>query len=163
MVCFSLTTTIFACFKAQMKREEWRGLLFLWASFMSYILILSDTFFKGFKWMELQGDKLTSWSFKPSYFCLVTLKGHQSSQSRDKKEQTTQGKGRALAHRRQVCVEHEAMWQVWMWIMKLYSRFIPRKNKVQWNRPTYYWKWHKCWLVLLNRRKLNWLWFLFFF
>lgn len=129
-VCFSLTTTIFDCFKPQRKREEWRGLLFSWASFMSCVLILSDTFFKGFKWMELQGDKLTSWNFKPSYFCLVTLKGHRSSQSRDKKEQTTKGEGRALACRRQARVEHEVMWQeVWRWITKLYSRFIPREKK----------------------------------
>lgn len=46
--------------------------------------------------MEFHEDKVTSWNFNPSYFCLATLKGHKGPQSRDKKERTTKVESKPL-------------------------------------------------------------------
>lgn len=123
-------------------------------SSMSYVL-------ESFRWMVFHEDKVTLWNINPSYFYLAALKGHHSSQSRDKKEQTTEVRSKpshvggrlawntGLCGRRYGC-DHEIV-----------EQFFPLGRKVQWNRPTCHWKWHKCWLALLNHRKLNWLFFFF--
>ena len=119
--------------------------------------ILRSLWMNGVSWRQGSFLKLQSKLFLAWYF-------QRASELTKQKEEGTNNKGekQALARGRQACMEHAIMWQeVWIWITKLYSNFFLGK-KVQWNRPTYHWKWHKCWLVLLNRRKLNWWWFFSF-
>lgn len=112
-------------------------------SSVSYVL-------ESFRWMVPHEDQVTLWNINPSCFYLAALKGHHSSQSGDKKEQTTKVRSKSshvggrlawntgLCGRRYGC-DHEIVEQC----------FPPRKKGSM--------KWHKCWLALLNHRKLNWL------
>lgn len=141
------------------KGEKWRGLTFPSTSFLSFFknpvrYILRSLWMNGVSWRQGSFLKLQLKLFLAWYF-------QRSSELTKQREEVTNSKGekQAPARRRQACMEHAIMWQkVWIWITKLYSNFFLGK-KVQWNRPTYHWKWHKCWLVLLNHRKLNWWWF----
>lgn len=93
-------------------------------------------------WRQGNFVKLQPKLFLSCYF-------ERASKLTKRRQERTNNKGEkpALARRRQACAEHAIMWQeVWPWIMKLYSSFFSLEKKVQWNRPTYHWKWHKCWL-----------------
>lgn len=126
-------------------KGEWRRLSFSLTSFTSHLQILADIFLEACNWMELYEGKVTSWTFYPGYFYPATFKGLTSQ---GKKEQTTKVRQNLVISEAgflRTCDldSRRDGYESWNCIA-----IFPLGKKVQWNRPTYHWKWHDCWLII---------------